>query len=617
MKKKEVAIIFGITKDYAFALANVLIGMKKHHKKPIWDDIIVYHDGISENDKKILNSILKCDFILFDTSYVKKYNLDKRSIEAYSLLVFSKFLCFDLLKQYKKVIWHDVDILIQKNFSGLLDYANESGLALTLTDSNFFIESNFYKTVPGYSMYSLLYNSGVVVLSDKLSGYERYTEWCFEKTNELSGVLRYPDQGILNLLIQDFNIHVEKIDILKYCCHPDRAAYRDATIVHAYGSNKFWNSKKLSEQFPEWTKNHKEWVGLDGSSFPEGGDKVSIIMSVYDRVDFLVESVESMLGQTYKNIEIIIVVEYSKQQSNINKIINRIDSDKIIIINNKKKLGFAASLNVAINNCAGKYIARMDDDDISEPDRIERQVSYLNNHEDVGICGTFIQCFGNSSDKWHYVPTDSEDCKIQLLFCTSLYHPTVMMRRDVIRKNKLFYDPAYFTEDYELWSRVIKYTKIANIPEYLLRYRTSNSNVTINNSEKVHESHVSIMKKQFEEYLDLHLTNDELQIINKRIDVVEHSYNWHEAMKFRESVYEKIIDANSKNGFYNQDRLIHYLGKDKNDNLGVVRLLERVAKRLLRPVRDRFERFVLNRMRSLDHRVSNLETKIKSFENNN
>lgn len=615
MKKKEVAIVFGITRDYAFALANVLTGIKRHHNKQIWDSIIVYHDGISKNDKKILNSILKCNFILFDTNYVDKYNLDKRSVEAYSLLVFSKFLCFDLLRRYKKVIWHDVDILVQKNFSGLLEYANESGLALTITDSNFFVESNFYKTVPGYSMYSLLFNSGVVVMSDRLSGFEQYTEWCFKKSNELSGVLRYPDQGILNLLVQEFNINVEKIDILKYCCHPDRATYRDAIIIHAYGSNKFWNSKKLSEQFPEWTENHKKWVELDGSKIPGETDKVSVIMSVYNRADFLVESIESILNQTHKNLEIVIVVEYSDQQSSINKIINSIDSDKIITINNNNKLGFAASLNVAMDNCTGKYIARMDDDDISEPNRIERQVNYLNDHEDIGICGTFIQCFGNCNDKWHYVPTDSEDCKIQLLFCTSLYHPTVMIRRDVIERNKLFYDPAYFTEDYELWSRVIKYTKIANIPEYLLRYRTSSTNVTINNSEKVHESHISIMKKQFMEYLDLNLNNDELQIINKRIDVVEHSYNRNEAMRFRLSVYEKIINANSKTGFYNQEQLVRYLGKEKHDTFGVNRLSKQFLKSILRPVRDRFEKFVLNRMRNLDNRVSNLETKVKSIEN--
>jgi glycosyltransferase involved in cell wall biosynthesis len=523
-------------------------------------------------------------------------------------LVLSRFFCFDLLKKYKKVIWHDVDILIQKDFSGLLKYGEKSGFALTLTDSNFYIESNFYRTIPGYSMYTLLYNAGIMVLSDKLKGYEKFTDWCFNKVNELASDLRYMDQGVINLLIQEFSIDIEDIDILKYCCHPDRPECKDADIVHAYGTNKFWNSKKLAERFPEWVANDEEWQLLEGSGLSDDEDRVSVVMSVYDRPDYLIESIDSILSQTHNNLEIIIVVEYSKRQHEINNLIKSIKSDKITIINNKEKLGFAASLNVGIESSTGKYIARMDDDDIAEPIRIERQVKFLNKYLDIGICGSFIQCFGNYRDKWVEVPTNPEACKVQLLFCTALYHPTVMMRRDVIIENNLFYDPNYFTEDYELWSRAIMCTKITNIPEYLLRYRTSNKNITINNSEKVHNSHLQVMKKQFKEYLDLDLSIDELQIINKRIDVTQYTFNRKQALAFRKSVYNKIIRANNKIGFYDKKILRLYLERS-NTKHTLVKFSKKAVKRVLRPVRNKLDSFVLYRLRDIDNRISVIESK--------
>ena len=600
IKKKNLAIVFGITKDYAFALANVLVGIKKHQKNVFWDDIVIYHDGLSEIDKNALNSILRCDFREFNVSELDAYNINEDTIRNYSLMALARFKCFDLLDDYKKIIWHDADILIQADFSGLLGYGEKSGFAATMSDCNFLVESNFYEPIDGYRMYDVLYNSGIMVLSDKLKGYENLSAWCFQKTQELADKIRYIDQGTVNLLIQEFNIDVERIDILMYCCHPERPQCKTASIVHAYGTTKFWNSDKLASQFPEWQENNILWQNKKREFLSDAKDKVSVIMSVYERVDFLRESIESILNQTYQNFEIIVVVEYTEKQNDINKLIKSYKNQKIQIINNTKRLGFAASLNVAIENCGGKFIARMDDDDISLAERFEKQVQFMNDNPDIGICGTHIKCFGNSNDVWSYTPVDPEECKIQLLFCTSLYHPTVMMRSDVIKKNKLYYDPEYFTEDYELWSRAIRFTKLANIPEILLRYRTSGQNITSNNSEKVHASHLNVMKSQFTKYLHLDLSYDELQIVNKRIDIVKMVYNEVAATNLRHRVYSKILKSNEEYVAYDRHTLRKYLNREE---LRDARTFESKAKQVIKKA----SKFLL---KPLVHRLNDMQNHI-------
>ena len=142
-EKKQCAIVFGLTSNLTFALANVLLGMK-NHCSIFWDDIIVFHDNIKIDDQEHLNSILKCKFIKYDYNFTDKIkDTNNESLKTYSILSLARFECFNFLNEYKKIIWNDVDILVQKNFKSLVDYGDESGLALTC-DPTFMVEQNFY-----------------------------------------------------------------------------------------------------------------------------------------------------------------------------------------------------------------------------------------------------------------------------------------------------------------------------------------------------------------------------------------------------------------------------------------------------------------------------------------
>ncbi|MBQ6840660.1 MAG: glycosyltransferase [Bacilli bacterium] len=606
MKKKNVALVFGITSNYVFALANTLIGLVKHNKK-FWDDIIVYYDTMNDNDKENLNSITKCTFIKFsEKEYLK--TIPQETLMKYSEACFYRYECFNLLKEYKNVIWNDVDILIKDDISGLLDYAQETGFAATVSSTGFNNEANFFKLIMEYNMYAPLYNSGILVLNEKLKRYEEMCDWCINKTVEYSSILRWPDQGILNLLIQEFDIKVDLIDINKYCCHPSLDAFiPTASIIHAYGDAKFWSDINLNKKFPEWEENNSRWLALSKEKAIKLKEEplVSCIMSTYNRYDHLKESVDSILNQTYKNIELIVVLEKCENQLKIEKILKEYNDARIKIIKNKEKLGFPLSLNVGIDAAKGKYLARMDDDDISLPERFIKQVKFLEENPDVGICGTNAVFFGKYNSEIG-VKTNAEELKVITLYRTPFIHPTVMMNADLINKYNLRYDKDYFTEDYELWSRAVSCFKFANINEILLKYRCGDDNLTSGSNEtKIHTSHKRIMKNQFKKYLDLDLNENEIEILQGRKNNFEVCFNFDESIKLKKTVSEKIIEANKKKEFYDPQMLedVFYVSQF-NDAYYKTSIIKKVVKTMIRPVYGRL-------MAKVDHRIMQSSNSIR------
>ena len=603
--KKRCALVFGITNNYMFALANTLIGLKKNNSV-FWDDIIVYIDQISEQQKDSINKILKVNFVKINSDSYNKLNT--KAIQKYSVAAFYRYECFKLLDDYETVIWNDVDILIKGDISGLQNYGTESGFAATRTMGNFNIEANFKKLILKYDMFDKLYNSGILVLKDNLKDYKKMFDWCIQKTNEYLEILNWPDQGIINLLIQEFNINVDLIDIDKYCCHPSQLdKLKQASIVHAYGDEKFWNNSKLRNMFPNWQEKELECQSISGSNNEKSKPLVSCVMSTYERYDYLQESVDSILNQTYRNLELIVILEYCKNQAIIEKMLKKLNDSRIKIIKNTERIGFAESLNIGIKAAKGKYIARMDDDDISHLTRFERQVEFLENHGDVGICGTSGNFFGKYQGNIP-VKTDPETLKVTTLFKTPFIHPTVMMRKDMIEHYNLYYDKNYFTEDYELWSRAVNCFKISNIDCSLLDYRCSDTNSTAGQNEiKIHNSHKAIMKNQLKKYLNLDLTNNEIETIQLRKDIITNSANQKEIICLRKEVLKKIINANNITNYYDKKVLEKILQEEfAYNNINIKRVLKHIIKKIISPFYSRL-------MFRIDEKIAHSEQKMKAY----
>jgi len=560
--KKKCAIVLGITDDYTFAACNVLVGLKKHCGI-FWDDVIIYCDQLSAENEKVLQRIMPCMLCrVEDYDWVCQA---KREIpdNRYSVATMFRYMCFDLLNEYQKVIWLDADILIQNDIVGLLDYADQSGYAATRSFEFTPVEANFTKWIDGYEMFTTVYNAGMLVLSDVLPQREKIRDWCVRKTVELGKFLRMPDQGILNLMLQEFRITPEKIDIFKYCCFPDWKISTDvneAYIVHPYSAKKFWNDTELNRKFPEWSENNAVYLRekhCAGKDIAEDVPVISVLMSVYDRTDYLDEAVNSILRQTYPDFELIVVVEYSGRQEEICKILKHYGDPRIVVLRNAVRLGFAASLNVGIEAARGIFIARMDDDDISEPQRFERQLMYFDMHPEIDICGTYARSFMQYSEVWDGYPLTPDCARTTLLFGTALCHPSVMMRKAALDRWELRYSPDAYTEDYDLWARAVEHLNIGNVPEILLNYRLSGNNVTWRHTDEVHFAHLEVMRWQLNHYLGLYPTDSELSLINGRINMLRacYVYNVEAAERARNHYLQKIFDQNEEVGFYDPEEL--------------------------------------------------------------
>lgn len=193
---------------------------------------------------------------------------------------------------------------------------------------------------------------------------------------------------------------------------------------------------------------------------------VSIIMSVYNGADFIEETINSILKQNYSEFELIIVDDCSTDDTW--NILNAFTDKRIIILRNEKNMHLAFSLNRAIKASQGKYVARMDGDDICEPDRFVKQVEYLRSHPDIAVLGGYAQQFGSSTVLMKF-PIEHEEIKVELLFTNPMSHPAVMFRSTLIDS---WYDSRIIAaQDYELWSRLIWKVQFHNLPTTLIKYR--------------------------------------------------------------------------------------------------------------------------------------------------
>lgn len=199
---------------------------------------------------------------------------------------------------------------------------------------------------------------------------------------------------------------------------------------------------------------------------------VSFVMSVYNSEKTLARALDSMLLQTYQNIEIIIVDDASEDSSL--KILKEYakNNNTIKLIHNNKNMGLAWSLNNAILNSKGLYIARMDSDDKSYKNRIERQVNFLENNLKVDVLGTASKYVESdySLIKDVIMPRYHEECVAILSKTTPFIHPTVMFRRTFFDKVGLYDKTLRKAQDYELWARGMRLGNYANIPDILFEY---------------------------------------------------------------------------------------------------------------------------------------------------
>lgn len=264
MGKKDVAIVLGSSCDMAFAIGTFLIDLKKHSPNLV-DDVIIYHDGISKKDQKVMNQILPAKFIKYKLSFGN--NMNPYVQNRFSDLVFYKYECLKLLEEYKTVIATDFDIVLLDDISEIAQKTNENITCKMLINNNglynYFdqnvIENNDFK----YDMNITTMSAGLIVFYDSLKDFNNMYNYCIENTLKFSKYLLLPEQAIFSLMINDFNIKPEKIEREIWVVHPKDINERPkAKILHALGDDKFWD--RLPNE--QWNENYNTWLSMGGSA---------------------------------------------------------------------------------------------------------------------------------------------------------------------------------------------------------------------------------------------------------------------------------------------------------------------------------------------------------------
>ena len=206
-------------------------------------------------------------------------------------------------------------------------------------------------------------------------------------------------------------------------------------------------------------------------------------MPVYKTASFLREAVDSILSQTFTEFELILLNDCSPD--NAEEILDTYKDKRIVRYKGEKNVGLANVLNVGIEMARGKYIARMDSDDISLPTRLDTQVAYMEAHPDIDLCSTAMQLFGEREEVWMR-ESDPEKVKIAALFFSPVLHASSVWRRQSFDEHGLRYRQEMVpAEDYDLWTRaLIAGLRMTNLPDVLYRYRIRTGQATVLPNEK-------------------------------------------------------------------------------------------------------------------------------------
>lgn len=218
--------------------------------------------------------------------------------------------------------------------------------------------------------------------------------------------------------------------------------------------------------------------------------KVTVLMSVYNGERYLREAIDSILNQTFKDFEFLIINDGSSDRTA--EILQGYNTSRIKIIKNESNIGLTKSLNKGLRIARGEYIARQDADDVSAPDRLEKEVNFLETHQDYAVVGTFVKILNEDSEVIGLLDRLTEDTQIRKFLGTDncIAHGSTMIKKKCLL-NVGFYDESIArAQDYELWLRLSEKYSLANIPEYLYMWRKHDENIE---AKHIEEQKISVI----------------------------------------------------------------------------------------------------------------------------
>ncbi len=250
-------------------------------------------------------------------------------------------------------------------------------------------------------------------------------------------------------------------------------------------------------------------------------------MPVYNGEKYLNEAIDSILNQTFYDFEFLIINDGSTDNSE--DIILSFSDPRIRYLKNEVNLKLIATLNKGLDLAQGKYIARMDADDISLPDRLQKQLEFMERNPKIGVLGSWVRNFGAGRDFDVTFKSGNKNIRFELFFHNYFHHPSIMLRAEIIKTNNLYYPNVLHAEDYALWIKVSNYTELEILPEILLLYRSHGENISELNKDFQKEQTSDCRKMQlislgieinqnifvaYEDFIDFGKINNSVQFSN-------------------------------------------------------------------------------------------------------
>jgi glycosyltransferase involved in cell wall biosynthesis len=282
---------------------------------------------------------------------------------------------------------------------------------------------------------------------------------------------------------------------------------------------------------------------------------VSVIMATYNtEIPMLREAVDSILHQTFTNFEFLIIDDGSTDDSV--SYLNEISDPRVRIIRNPGNMGITKSLNVGLREARGRYIARMDADDVSLPERLQKEFDFMESHPDVIVCGTRIGTIDETGRVLSYSPKrphDMEDYRVRMLFQNpGPIHPTAFFNNDMLQDNNITYnEELVHAQDYGMWETVCHYGTVYTLDDVLLHRRKHNGQISSARRGIQIKCDKITLKKILTELLD--------DVTDEEVDLhYTYSGGYFSDVVINDDVdawYDRLLQANKEKHIYNQQKL--------------------------------------------------------------
>ena len=287
--------------------------------------------------------------------------------------------------------------------------------------------------------------------------------------------------------------------------------------------------------------------------------KISVVMPAYNAdIRYLREAVESILNQSFRDFELIVIDDGSTNETR--DYLSSLSDGRVRLIRNQTNIGVTKSLNIGLRAARGQYIARMDADDLSLPERFEKQLAYMESHPETVMCGSAVQDIGDETRIRRSRIKDMDAYRIKTLFYyPGPIHPTMFIRRSILDAHGIEYDESLlYAQDYAFCAELGKLGNVEILRDVLLKRRIHPSRISRQHYEKQKQCSIRTQKKLLHALLD-NVTEEEAMLHYR----FSYEKRFEGAADFFRCVswYRKLIRANNRKKIYPRLRFASYAVK--------------------------------------------------------